>query len=200
VNSDKVVQFAIEVIAVELDAWQIAPLPSLPPPEAVWDNPPQWLNSLVGLAQDWWRMIWREHSFRGSPSEDEMLVHFVVPLFRSMDWPQELLAVKWNYVDLAVFRSLPRVPENCCLVVEAKRLGVGAESALKQAVEYSKKLPNGCDVLLTDGFRYRLYGATEEFQPVAYANLLALKASAASLLERLEYRRAMNAAPAVAGN
>lgn len=143
-------------------------------------------------------MIWQEQSFRGLPSEDEMLVHFVIPLFRGMGWPQELLAVKWNYIDLAVFGSLPRVPENCCLVVEAKRLGIGAESALQQAVDYSKKLPDGCDVLLTDGFRYRLYGSTGDFQPVAYANLLALKASGASLLERLYYRP--NAGPPVAGS
>jgi len=200
VHSDEVARFAAEVMASELDSWQSAPLPSLPPPEAVWHNPPQWVNSLIGLAQDWSRMMWREQSFGVPPSEDEMLVHFVVPLFRSMGWPQELLAVQWNHVDLAVFRSLPRVPQNCCLVVEAKRLGVGAESALKQAVDYSNGLHNDCDVLLTDGFRYRLYGATEDFRPVAYANLLALKASAASLLERLGYRRAMKVEPAVATN
>jgi hypothetical protein len=198
VNSEEVIRFANEVMAVELDAWQSAPLPSLPPPEAVWDSPPQWLNGLIGLAQDWSRMIWQEQRFRGLPSEDEMLVHFVIPFFRGMGWPQELLAVKWNYVDLAVFRSLPRLPENCCLVVEAKRLGIGAESALQQAVDYSKKLPDGCDVLLTDGFRYRLYGGAGDFQPIAYANLLALKASGASLLERLYYRP--NAVPSAAGS
>jgi hypothetical protein len=196
VNSEEVIRFANEVMTIELDAWQNAPLPGLPPQEAAWDSPPQWLNGLVGLAQDWSRMIWQEQSFRGFPSEDEMLVHFVIPFFRGMGWPQELLAVKWNYIDLGVFGSLPRVPENCCLVVEAKRLGIGAESALTQGVAYAMKLHDGCDVLLTDGFRYRLYGAAEEFQPIGYANLLRLKARAASLLERLQFRR--NAAPAVA--
>ena len=137
-------------------------------------------------------MICQDDSFRGFPSEDEMLVHFVVPLFRGMGWPQELLAVQWNFVDLAVFRCLPRVAENCCLVVEAKRLGIGAESALMQAVDYSKKVHGCCDVLLTDGFRYRLYGAAEDFLPIAYANLITLKASATKLIERLQYRREIN--------
>jgi hypothetical protein len=196
VNAEEIIRFANEVMAVELDAWQNAPLPGLPPPEPSWDIPPKWLDGLIGLAQDGSRMIWQEGSFRGLPSEDEMLVHFVIPFFRGLSWPQELLAVKWDYIDLAVFGSLPRVPENCCLVVEAKRLGVGAESALKQGVAYAMKLHEGCDVLLTDGFRYRLYGAGEEFQPVGYANLLRLKARAASLLERLQYRR--NATPASA--
>jgi hypothetical protein len=197
VNSDEVVLFANEVMAIEIDAWQSSPLPALPSFEPAWENPPQWLNGLVGLAQDWSRMIWQEQKF--FPSEDEMLVHFVVPLFRSIGWPQELLAVQWNYIDLAVFRSLPRTPENCCLVVEAKRLGIGAESALKQAVDYAAKLRNGCDVLLTDGFRYRLYSAAQDFEPKEYANLLALKESAAHLVERMQYRRAMTAAPAIAG-
>lgn len=192
VNSGEVIRFAQEVLSVELDSWQTAPLPPLPPPEALWQNPPQFANALVGLAQDWSRIIWREQSFMGLPSEDEMLVHFVVPLFRGLGWPQELLALKWSYIDLAVFRALPRIPQNCCFVVEAKRLGVGAESALQQGMEYSKKLDHKCDVLLTDGFRYRLYGADNDFQPVAYANLLTLKDSAANLLERLRYGRVMD--------
>ncbi len=200
VNADEVIRFANDVMAIELDAWQSAPLPTLPAPEAQWNNPPEAINALVGLAQDWSGMVWQGQSFGQLPSEDEMLVHFVIPLFRNLGWPQELLAVKWNYIDLAVFLRLPRTPQNCCLVVEAKRLGVVAESALEQAADYAAKLQTRCDVLLTDGFRYRLYGASEGFQPVAYANLLALKKSAADFLQRLQYRRTMTAAAAVAGS
>jgi len=152
----------------------------------------------VGLAQDWARMIWQEKSFCGIPSEDEMLVHFVVPFFRGLGWPEELLALKWNHIDLAVFRALPRTPQNCILVVEAKRLGVGAESALKQATDYAKNLHRRCDVLLTDGFRYRLYDAAKDFQPVAYANLLTLKEYAADLLNVLGFSRTKNTAPVAA--
>ena len=31
---------------------------------------------------------------------------------------------------MAVFKSLPRTPENCRLIIEAKRLGAGVEGAL----------------------------------------------------------------------
>jgi len=192
VISEEIIRFADEAMGVGLDAWQTAPLLNLPPPERLWENPPTWLNALVGLAHDWFQMIGQENSFRGLPSEDEMVAHFVVPLFRSMGWPQELLAVQWNYVDLAVFRSLPRVPENCCLVVEAKRLGVGVESALRQAIGYSNRMHGCCDVLLTDGFRYRLYDAARDFLPIAYANLITLKVNACVLTERLQYRREIN--------
>jgi len=189
VSSDPMIQFASDVMATGIEGWQYATLPLLPPPQPQWENPPEFLDKLVGLAQDWARMIWQEKSFCGIPSEDEMLVHFVVPFFRGLGWPQELLALKWRYIDLAVFRKLPRIPENCVLVVEAKRLEIGAESALKQAIDYSSKLPNHCNILLTDGFRYRLYGATVDYQPFEYANLLALKESAAALVEQLRYLR-----------
>lgn len=199
VYSDAVIQFANEVMSVGIDDWARAPLPPLPLPQRRWEHPPEFLNKLVGLAQDWARMIWPEERFCGLPSEDDMLVHFVVPFFRGLGWPQELLAVKWNHIDLAVFRSLPRKPENCFCVVEAKRLEVGAESALKQAIDYTSKLPEKRDVLLTDGFRYRLYDANAEFQPLAYANLLALKENAAELLNLLAFARTKTAAPMAAG-
>lgn len=199
-NTNEVVHFANAAMAIGLEAWQNATLPSLPPPEPAWKAPPQWLNAIVGLAQDWERMMGPNYDFGGFPSEDDMLVHFVVPLFRSMGWPQELLAVKWNRVDLAVFRCLPRVTTNCCFVVEAKKPGIVAESALKQAINYSKELQSGADVLLTDGFRYRLYDAAADFLPVAYANLLTLKANAANLYERLSYRPVTNTKPAQEDN
>ena len=31
--------------------------------------------------------------------------------------------MQWRHIDVAVFRALPRTPENCHLVIEAKRLG-----------------------------------------------------------------------------
>lgn len=198
VNSDTLITLANDLMSVGIDGWQYSPLPPLPPPLSAWENPPEFLNKLVGLSQDWSRMIFKERSFCGIPSEDEMLVHFVIPFFRGLGWPQELLAVKWNFMDLVVFRTLPRVPENCLFVVEAKRLGVGAESALKQGTDYAAKLPRKCDVLLTDGFRYRLYDAAKEFQPVAYANLLTLKQNAGDLLSVLRFARTKNAVTVVA--
>ena len=48
-------------------------------------------------------------SFGEPPSEDELIVHFVVPFLRALGWPPERIAVKWRYVDVAVFRALPRI-------------------------------------------------------------------------------------------
>jgi len=199
VNSPEVVKFVNDVLSVELDSWRRDPLLRLPLVLESWEEPPQWLNKLVGLASDWWGMIWNHSEFGELPSEGEMLVHFVIPFFRGLGWPQELLAVQWNQRDLAVFQKLPRLPENCFLVVEAKRLGVGAESALKQGINYAVNLNKQCNVLLTDGIRYQLYDAAKEFELSEYANLVALKTKAARLLERLQYRRLVKTRT-VAGN
>ena len=44
-------------------------------------------------------------------------------ILRALGWPPEQIAVQWRRIDVAVFRALPRTPENCHLVIEAKRLG-----------------------------------------------------------------------------
>jgi hypothetical protein len=41
------------------------------------------------------------------------------------------------------------------------------------------------DVVVTDGFRYRMFSCQEDFTPVAYANLARLKESATDLFTRL---------------
>jgi len=73
--------------------------------------------------------------------------------------------VKWRHVDVALFPQLPRKPENCGLIVEAKYPGVGAEGALGQAKRYAEQLSVRRDVLVTDGLR-RLAGKTENTAPV----------------------------------
>jgi hypothetical protein len=63
---------------------------------------------------------------------------------------------------------------------------VGVEGALGQAKRYCRKLGICRDVLVSDGFRYRLYAANLDYQPVAYANLIRLKRSALDLFDRLK--------------
>jgi hypothetical protein len=118
--------------------------------------------------------------------EDEILVHLVVPFLRALGWRPEQIAIKWRRVDVALFRALPRKPENCHLIIEAKYPGAGIERALKQARRYARTLQAGCNLLVTDGFRYRLYAGGPDGRPLAYANLLRLKKSAADLFERLK--------------
>lgn len=120
------------------------------------------------------------------PSEDELIVHFVVPLLRAFGWPPERIAVKWRYVDVAVFRSLPRTPENCQFVIEAKRLGAGVEGALEQAQGYAIALGITCNAVVTDGIRYRMYDGARGYLPLAYANLTRLKRPAADLFSRVQ--------------
>ena len=117
--------------------------------------------------------------------EDESVAHYVVPFLRALGWPAERIAVKWRNIDVSVFSKLPRVPEHCYYLIEAKRLGAGVEGALEQAIGYVSDLGVQCDIVVTDGIRYRMYEASKDFAPVAYANLARLKESSLELFERM---------------
>jgi len=166
--------------------WQTAPLPELPPEEAPLEEVPAVLQGIIAEANDLVPLLWDRQSFGEHPSEDELIVHFVVPFLRALGWPPERIAVKWRYIDVAVFRALPRTPENCLFVIEAKRLGAGVEGALQQAKGYVEALAMPRDVIVTDGIRYRMYSCQSNFEPAAYANLARLKKSAAQLFARMK--------------
>ena len=136
-------------------------------------------GDLVPLLQD-------RQAFGEPPSEDELIAHFVVPFLRALGWPPERIAVKWRRIDVAVFQALPRTPENCYLVIEAKRFGAGVEGALGQGKGYVEALGVPRDVVVTDGIRYRMYAGSSQFEPVAYANLAWLKRSAGALFARMQ--------------
>lgn len=165
--------------------WQTAMLPELPPEEPPLDAVPQELQGIVSQALDLASLYSDRQSFGEPPSEDELVAHFVVPFLRASGWPPECIAVKWRWIDAAVFASLPRTPENCVLVVEAKRLGAGVEGALEQAKGYVQSLGVPCNVVVTDGFRYRMFSCEDGFAPVAYANLSRLKQPAVELFRRM---------------
>ncbi|GIW70819.1 MAG: hypothetical protein KatS3mg102_0361 [Planctomycetota bacterium] len=166
--------------------WQTAALPHLPPEQPPLEDVPAALRGLVAEANDLVLRVGDRQAFGEHPSEDEMVAHFVVPFLRALGWPPERIAVKWRYIDVAVFRALPRTPENCQLVIEAKRLGAGVEGALEQAKGYLEALGTPRDVVVTDGIRYRMYSCQRGFEPVAYANLGRLKKSAAELFARMK--------------
>ena len=166
--------------------WQTAPLPELPAEEPLLDQVPGALQAIVAQAADLVPLLQDGLAFGEHPSEDELIAHFVVPFLRVLGWPPERIAVKWRYIDVAVFRALPRTPENCHLVIEAKRLGAGVEGALDQARGYVEALGLPRDVIVTDGIRYRMYDGQRGFTPVAYANLARLKQPAAELFARMK--------------
>jgi hypothetical protein len=184
--SQEVIDFAERFVKSPPTHWQTAPLPELPAEEPALDEVPDMLRGVVAQAADLVPLFQDSQTFGEPPSEDELIAHFVVPFLRALGWPPERIAVKWRYIDVAVFRALPRTPENCHLVIEAKRLGAGVEGALEQGKGYVEALGIPRDVIVTDGIRYRMYAGGRGFEPVAYANLARLKRTAADLFARLQ--------------
>lgn len=166
--------------------WQAAPLPDLPDEEPVLTKVPPFLEDIVARVHDLAKLYWDGNAFGDFPREDELVAHYVVPLLQSLGWPVERIGVKWRDVDVCLFRSLPRSPENCHFIIEAKRLGSGVEGALEQAKGYLQNLAISRDIVVTDGIRYRMYSAEKGFAPIAYANLAWLKPSALELFSRMK--------------
>jgi hypothetical protein len=184
--TEGVVEFAQRFVNSPPLNWQTASLPDLPEEEPLLKEVPAQIRDIVAQAQDILPLYEDGRKLGEWPTEDELVGHFVLPFLRGMGWPPERIAVKWRYIDVAVFDRLPRVPENVRFVVEAKRLGAGVEGALEQAKGYVESLGVLRDVVVTDGIRYRMYSGERGFDPVAYANLVRLKQSAIELFDRLK--------------
>jgi len=181
-----VVAYAKRFVQSPPTDWQNSRLPDLPVQEDDLDMIPPQIEAVVASARDLVPLYWNPPKFGELPTEDELVAHFCIPLLRALGWSKELIAVKWHYVDITLFERLPRRPENCRLVIEAKRFDTGFEAALKQARGYLNTLKISRDVLVTDGIRYRLYAHEKAFAPVAYANLSRLKKSAQTLFENIK--------------
>jgi hypothetical protein len=182
----EVADFAERFLKSPPTHWQTQPLPGLPAEEPPLDHVPEALQGIVALAADFVPLLQDGKAFGEQASEDELIAQLVVPFLRALGWPPERIAVQWRRIDVAVFRKLPRTPENCYVVIEAKRLGAGVEGALEQAKGYVEALGLPRDVIVTDGIRYRLYAGDRDFAPVAYANLVRLKQPAADLFARIQ--------------
>jgi hypothetical protein len=181
------VQFAERFVNSHPADWQTATLPQLPSDRVPLAEVPPALTDVVSLAHDLgWGLYWDRQRLGEHPTEDEIVAHLIVPFFRALGWRPEQIAIKWRYIDLALFRELPRTPENCAFIVEAKQLGAGVEGALEQAIGYAKAINSACDVVVTDGVRYRLYDNSNSYRPAAYANLCRLKKEATLLFDRLK--------------
>jgi len=170
-------------------SWHVSPLPALPPLELALETVPPPLRGIVMELEGLYPLFWSTDSFGDHPSEDELIVHVIVPLLRALGWPAELVAVKWRYADIAVFRTLPRSPENCAFVIEAKRLGSGDQAALVQAMGYADGLGlSKADIVVTDGVRYSLHSRDHGFARTAYANLIRPKEGSKVLFDRMVYK------------
>ena len=185
VGAAEIVDYANRFVRSPPTDWQDRALPSLPEEEAELESPPIELQEIVDQVHDLLSLYWDMDNFGERPMEDEMVAHYVVPFLRALGWPAERIAVKWRNIDVCVFSVLPRISEHCRYLIEAKRLGAGVEGALAQATGYVSALGVPCDVVVTDGIRYRMYEASEDFAPVAYANLARLKQSSMELFTRM---------------
>lgn len=185
IHDPEVITYANRFIESPPTAWQTAKLPNLPEVEARLATVPHELKEIVAQVNDLHRLYIDAESFGERPTEDELVAHYVVPLLRNLGWPVERIALKWRNIDVCVFARLPRKPGNCHYLIEVKRLGIGVEGALGQATNYASDLGVSCDVVVTDGVRYRMYNGRDGFAPAAYANLARLKKSSIELFSRM---------------
>lgn len=181
----EVIEYANRFMQSPPTDWQTRSLPRLPDDEPEIKVIPSELQEIVAQVHDLWQLYWDTDSFGDLPMEDELVAHNVIPFLRALGWPIERIAVKWRNIDVCVFSALPRTPKNCHYLIEAKRLDTGVEGALDQAIGYVSALGVSCDVVVTDGIRYRMYEANKGFASVAYANLARLKQSSLKLFERM---------------
>jgi hypothetical protein len=84
--------------------------------------------------------------------------------------------------------DFPRVAGNCRFVVEAKAFNEGIESASAQANNYIEQPGIRGNLVVTDGFRDKMYAAGDAPQPIAGANLWNLKQSALSFFDKMGRR------------
>lgn len=114
------------------------------------------------------------------PQEHEVVAHVIVPLMLALGWSEQLLAVEWRKIDLAVFVGTPTDEQHCGLVCEAKRYGHGLQDANQQAEYYvaKRRLANCNRILLADGGRFylrRKQNGVWEQHPSGYMNVAKLR-------------------------
>lgn len=121
---------------------------------------------------------WYESSgFAGNrPTEHEVVAHVILPLLSALGWSEQLIAIEWHKIDLALFSGTPTDHSRCRLVCEAKIMGHGLQDVFAQAKRYTESLKlDACEkILLADGGRFYLFrrrnGVWDE-QPSGYLNV-----------------------------
>jgi len=126
---------------------------------------------------DWYRL---SHLAPDRPAEHEIVAHVILPLLKALGWSEQLLAVEWHKIDLAVFWKTPTDERHCKLVCEAKVIGHGLQDVLAQAERYVSTFDlDECDkILVTDVQRFYVYERTGDAwtdQPVGYLNLFKIR-------------------------
>ena len=114
------------------------------------------------------------------PSEHEIVSHVILSIFLGLGWSHQQIAVEWNRVDMAFFKTTPTKFKNCVMVLEAKGLGQALSEVLTQPLNYIETmgLDNVRYILTTDGANLFVYGKTGQkwdLTPIGYMNTLSLQ-------------------------
>jgi len=118
---------------------------------------------------------WSDNSGR-YPTENEVVSHIILPIFLGLGWSHQQIAVEWNKVDVAFFKTTPTVEKNCVMIIEAKGLGNSLGEVLLQPKNYLKKLKltNVKLIVITDGaniFVYEVVNGKVNDVPVGFMNV-----------------------------
>jgi len=134
------------------------------------------IDELIRIAK-WYQRTGRS----AQPSEFETIAYLVIPLLRGLGWTPQKMAVEWNSVDVALFKTLPRDNKNLSVVVEAKLKDSSCLNAKSQAQIYAEQPGREtCNrLIVTDGIRYGVYSRSEgkifREHPDAYLNITRMK-------------------------
>lgn len=128
---------------------------------------------------------YRENCRWEEVKEHEARTFLVTPLLLALGWSEQQikieLGVKMNSktgkIDMACFSKPFHVAEdrNCRLLIETKGYAQGLDYAPNQAKEYAKQFPEAPNLVVTNGYCYKLFvrnGNEYPDAPSAYMNLL----------------------------
>lgn len=125
---------------------------------------------------------YRKRRDPGRPTEQEVVSHVILPLLLGLGWSHQQIAVEWNKVDIAFFKTASTKPADCVMLLEAKGLGKPLKNVFSQPRKYIEKLGlTNCRIILTtDGdnlFVYERSGSdwTNNPNPVGYFSVTSLQ-------------------------
>ena len=169
--------------------WPEHPSRPLPPPAEPIKDPERLIMILIeeglptgqaeSIAQTLWKVrrlaIWYRH-WGAEISEHEIRSFVIVPLLLALGWAEQRIKIEWNHRDIALFDWPYGPAAQLQALVESKRLdGDLGDKAANQAARYALDHATCRQLLITDGFRYKLSRRVDdEWTPVAYINLLKL--------------------------
>lgn len=116
----------------------------------------------------------------GRPTEHEVVAHMILPLMLALGWSEQLLAIEWKKIDLAVFTHTPTDVATCGLVCEAKGMDSPMQEVVEQAIGYCDRhhLDHCQRILVADGGYFSLYrriAGAWEAEPSGYFSLRKLR-------------------------